>query len=127
MWITPKTDWTADDNYNYTDLNRVESNTDVICDLLAQFDEILSLITKSDRTMSNIEYWSSLERVDGNIRQLAERHTPNNWIDHPLNKPINNNDANRWEINLLELYKYYNGNLGLRPYCGMITCGEDVI
>ncbi|OUM86645.1 MAG: hypothetical protein BAA01_11595 [Bacillus thermozeamaize] len=125
MWLEPKTNWGPDDYYNFYDLNRVEANTEYIAELISYFGTPPVIVTITDRTMKRIEFQDSLDRVDENIRLLAQRYKPPGWNDAELNTPIDWRDVNRWEQNLKLLYVYYQGNIDAFRYCGMYTCGEE--
>lgn len=127
MWLEPKTDWGPRDFYNFEDLDRVENNTAEILVLIAYFDTPPDLTIVTDRTMKRIEFQDSIDRVDGNVRQLGQRYKPVGWVDDELNVPIDYRDANRWEQNLSLLYFYYRGNADALPYCGAFICGEEAV
>jgi len=131
MWIEPKLEWFPTDFYNFEDLNRVENNTEVVTGLIAHFDAAPILIVVKNRDMKRFEFADSLNRIEGNIDSLRQRFTPAGWINNKLdwqsNTPFNFEDAARLEKNLSLLYFYYSGNYNALPYCGTVTCGEDVI
>lgn len=126
-WITPKLDWTSDDFFNYEDLNRIESNSEEVASLIALFGSPPNIDTVTSRDMKHIEFLSSLQRVDSNIRHLAERYKPQGWRDDEMNIPIDYRDVNRWEQNLYLLFLYYRGNADAIPCCGMLYCGEEAV
>lgn len=124
-WITPKVDWTKDDYYNAQDLNRVENNTKVVADMLGI--SISSLVL--NRNYSSLEFADSLNRIEGNIEAL---HVINiQWTTMKTNwkesQPIDYKDANRLEINLLNLYTILAKNIKVRKYCGGTICGGGII
>lgn len=130
-WIPPKTDWNSQDYYNFYDLNRVESNTQIIVDLLRLFDTNVNLDINKNRDMKTIEFADSINRIEGNIELLRQRYTPLGWEESKLDwlwdDPFSYKDANRLERNLFALYRHYKGNLDNRRHCGAYTCGEEVI
>lgn len=131
MWITPKLDWTSDDYYNFEDLNRVERNTEAVAKLIGNFIVLPPLTFIADRDMKRIEFASSLNRIESNQNELRQRFTPIRWMENKLdwesNTPFSNKDAQRLEHNLNLLYRHYKGNSELIPFCGVFTCGEELI
>ena len=130
-WQEPKTSWSSEDYYNFEDLNRVESNTQVVVELVKLFNKTPDLEIEANRNMKSIEFAESLNRIEKNInilcgnRVLSELIAPKiNW-EH--NQKFSYVDANRLEKNLKLLYEYYKGNSELFKYCGAYTCGEEVI
>ncbi len=130
-WIEPVLDWTRESFYNFGDLTRVENNTAVVAELISHFDTIPSITSVLNRNMKRIEFADSLNRIEGNQDLLRQRFMPSGWtenkVDWVANIPFDYNDAARLENNLALLYFYYHGNYKARPYCGMVTCGEEVI
>lgn len=128
-----KTNWTKLDYYNFDDLNRVENNTIAVKDLVEVLRGEVNLgEINIDRDMKSIPFADVLNRVEGNINILGNKlYKPKGWIQPKLdwryNQPFSYEDANRLEINLLLLYNYVKGNINKIPYCGMYTCGEEVI
>ncbi|OMF54673.1 hypothetical protein BK138_16065 [Paenibacillus rhizosphaerae] len=131
MWIDPKLNWNKDDYYNFDDLNRVENNTEVVAELVGYFVTLPTLNFITDRDMSSIDFADSLNRVEGNIDVLGQRHKPEGWIqnktDWSANDPFSFSDAVRLESNLALLYSYYKSNLANFNYCGAFTCGEELV
>ena len=129
-WITPKTDWDSDDYYNYGDLNRVENNTDYICDLINTHFITLTLTTILTRDNSSIDFYDSLNRIENNILTLKNSlHEPIEWVEPKTTWQsldfFNYVDANRLEDNLLALYVLVNDIINYFKYCGTFYCGED--
>ncbi|MCJ8008125.1 hypothetical protein ACFFF5_17770 [Lederbergia wuyishanensis] len=131
MWIIPKLDWTKDDFYNFDDLNRVENNTKVIAGLISYFESLPEIIVITNRDIKYIEFADSLNRIESNQEILRQHYTPPDWISNKLdwkaNDPFDYNDAARLDKNLSLLHFYYRGNVDNFRYCGMYTCGEEVI
>lgn len=129
-WISPKTNWTSQDYYNFEDLNRVESNTEYIKELLKLLEYNINLIIERNRDMTRIEFAESFNRIESNI-DLIKVYRPKSWIDPKLDwiydTPFSYVDANRLERNLLLLYNYTKGNIDNFRYCGAYICGEEVI
>jgi hypothetical protein len=125
--------WTKDDYYNYWELNRIEEITENMPDFISLLKECPPIEnTVTDRDMKYIEFKEGWNRVEQNIEILR------NTLNNPLgtiesktywwyNMPYSFEDANRLEQNLRVMYEYVKGNLGYIQYCGMCTCGEEVI
>ena len=130
-WLAPKIDWSPEDFYNFDDLNRVENNIEVIAELIGHYDKTPNVTTVKNRVMNHIEFADSLNRIESNQNALRKHYTPVGWIKNKLdwesNDSFNFEDAARLESNLALLYFYYFGNFSARLFCGMVTCGEDVL
>lgn len=132
MWLTPKLDWTEDNYYNPEDLNRVESNTVKVAQLIQQLLGINVNLesTTTDRDYSTIEFADSLNRVERNLEKLSVlnlsglKPLKTNW---QMGDPFSFKDAIRLETNLAVLYPVLSKNITNVNYCGMVTCGEDVV
>ena len=109
----------------------MESNTQVVVELVKLFNKTPDLEIEANRDMSSIEFAESLNRIENNIKILGERRILPGWIspkmDWEHNQKFSYVDANRLEKNLKLLYEYYKGNSSLFQYCGAYTCGEEVI
>lgn len=124
-----KTDWTAEDYYNFADLNRVEGATQQVIDKVNAFRAAnLTLTIIKDRTQESIEFADSLQRIEGNIELVAwllykpSGYTnPKGWT---YNSPFSYEDANRIEQNLFILNRYVEGNLTNLKYAGAYTVGD---
>lgn len=130
--ITPKTDWTSNDFYNFEDLNRVEANIQFVAEYLQSIDYNIPLEeTKTDRDMESIDFVSSINRLERNLDSIREHMiTPPSYEDMKVwtNKMgFNYDDANRYEKNLLLLYKWAQLIYKSYKYCGEFICGEEVI
>jgi hypothetical protein len=131
-WITAKTDWNVDDYYNFDDLNRVENNTDYIYDELVNlgYSPTLSTINTS-RTKSSIDYYDDINRIESNIKALADAsYDPLGWLEPETDwisvyKVFDYNDANRLESNLVNLKSMIENIDAELEYCGIIISGED--
>ncbi len=131
--ITPKTDWTSKDYYNAEDLNRVEANMGFIVDYLHSIDypiELGEIVT--DRNMLDIDFVSSINRVEDNlesirsaIRIISPGYGPQKTWTNKMGFDFN--DANRYEKNLELLYKWAQLIYESYKYCGTFVCGEEVI
>lgn len=130
--ITPKTNWNSEDYYNAVDLNRVEANTQFVADYLASIDYSIPLSTiKTNRDITSIDLISSINRIEGNLDSIrANSVTPPGYIAMKVwtNKSkFNYEDANRYENNLVLLYKWAQLINDSYKHCGIFNCGEDVI
>ena len=125
-----KTNWTAQDYYTHYDLNRVEDMTLEVTDEVNEYLNIHIINTLvRNRNMYAIEYASSLNRIEGNIKRLGDYlayitlETPK--TDWKYDDPFDYRDANRLEQNLLLMYVYLTGNKNNQNrYCGQVIAGE---
>ena len=133
-WIEPKTDWTNEDHFNANDLNRIESNTLEVINFLRsiQFDAP-DVVTVIDRNIQNVEFLSSINRVEQNIEETRKAFlVPNvpgiqpakTWT---VGRTFDFRDANRLERNLDLLYTYAQLAKENIVYCGLLSCGEEVL
>jgi hypothetical protein len=130
-WFTPITNWTAEDVYNFYDLDRVETNTIHVAQILSNFRaDPLDLEAVTDRTVKRIEFADSLNRIEGNIQTLADNFfEPEGWQDTKTDWQISerpkHSDVNRWENNLLLLYVLVIKAIDSLRYTGTFYAGED--
>lgn len=130
MWIEPKTDWTQNDDYNYFDMNRVETNTKHIADYLTGISyRIPELVVKTDRDMSSLDFLIDINRVEANIETIKKNFiTPPGYEDRKnwtLGTGFDYRDANRLEQNLLLLYRWAIIAKENLVYCGTFACSEE--
>lgn len=131
-FITPKTNWSSNDYYNATDLNRVENNIEEIANMINKYFRSISINAIKNRDYTTIEFADSLNRVENNIELLKDNfYTPVPWdipkTDWKGNNKFDFNDANRLEINLLALFNLVENNINNFRYCGSYVCGEGGI
>ncbi|WP_019534204.1 hypothetical protein [Paenibacillus ginsengihumi] len=130
-WINPKTDWDDEDYYNFGDLNRVENNSGVIAEILAEYaGRPITITTVTNRDMRQIEFFDSLNRIEGNIKYLADNfYAPVGWETPKLNwrsgQVFDYRDAIRLERNLALLYDLLLKTINNLRYCGTFSAGED--
>ena len=130
-WITPKLNWTDQDYYNFADLNRVENNTQVVAqELTAYSGNPVSVTVVTNRDMTRIEFYDSLNRIEGNIQTLADNFfEPNGWeptkTDWQSGQPFDWRDARRLERNLYLIYDLIYRAIESLKYCGTFYAGED--
>lgn len=133
-WIEPKLNWNKNDYLNYTDMNRVENNTQVVKTSLEQLQgpvEIDEIVTNRD--VFSIDFDNDLNRVESNIAALADFFCePLGWQTPKTDWQGNISsfsylDIIRMELNLKLLYELILKTMDALPYCGEYYCGEDVI
>ena len=130
-WITAVTDWSSDDYYNYSDLNRVENNIDYVYHelILLGYSPILSSINTT-RTKSSIDYFDDINRIESNIKALADSsYDPLGWLTPEMDwvsayKVFDYNDANRLESNLVNLKAMCENITDEIRYCGTFYSGD---
>lgn len=131
--ITPKTNWTSDDYYNFEDLNRVESNTQFVAGYLQSIDYPVQLEeVVNNRTMIDIDFLSSINRVERNIESIRSSMNiippgygaMKIW---PQKTGFSHQDAIRYEKNIELLYLWATRIYESYKYCGTFACGEEVI
>ncbi len=128
-WITPKTNWTADDYYNAGDLNRVENDIAELVTLMSGYGIQPTITTFTARDYTRIEFNDDLNRIEGNIQTLRQSlYQPIGWIppvtDWDSTDPFSYVDANRLESNLLALYTMLDCIKRYILYCGAFNCGQ---
>lgn len=129
-WINPKLDWKESDFYNAEDLNRVENNTYAIADELMRYMYNVPLESVIvDRTMDDIDFISSINRIERNINIIKAKFlTPTGWKDMKVwavGKGFTYHDAKRLEKNLDLLYSMLQLAKKNFKYSGTFTCGAD--
>lgn len=130
--ITPKVNWNSNDYYNFADLNRVESNIQFVADYLVSMGYAIPLeAIVTNRDMLSIDFVSSINRVERNLDSIrANLITPPTYQDMKVwskGMGFNFDDANRYERNLLLLYKWADLIAQSFKYCGTFNCGEEVV
>lgn len=134
-WITPKTNWTANDYYDHAALNRVENNIQEVAFAMqyyANVNAVISIGANTSRTMESIEFVESLTLIEQMQAYLITRVTPpagiqRNKATWKAGEKFSYVDANRLEINTKLLYEHYKGNSDLIPRCGMAISGEAIV
>lgn len=130
--ITPKTDWTSDDYYNFQDLNRVEKNIQIVANYLKSIDyEIPLEDIVTNRDMMSIDFVSSINRIERNLDSIRKNMIiPPGYEEMKIwtnNMGFSYEDANRYEKNLELLYLWATRIYESYKYCGEFYCGEEVI
>lgn len=135
-WITPKINWTANDYYDHTALNRVENNTieaALHMQYYANVNAVISIGANTSRTMESIEFSESLTLIEQMQSYLFLRVTtiPTGWQRNKASWKAGEKfsfvDANRLENNMKLLHEHYKGNSDLIARCGMARSGEAVV
>jgi len=129
-WINPKLDWKETDFYNATDLNRVENNTLEVANYLRSIMYIVPLeSTVTNRDMTNIDFLSSINRVERNIDIIKNSFLePHGWQDKKLwtlGMGFTFQDTNRLENNLDLLYNLAHVAKDNLIYCGTFSFGTE--
>lgn len=128
-WITSKTDWSALDSYNYSDLNRVENNLQEVLTLIASLGYPTSSYTfVTNRDDSGIEYLSSVNRIESNVDSVCENFaTPETWSKKTwiVDTTFSYKDANRWEQTIEALKSFTILIPESYEYCGTFNAGSD--
>lgn len=132
MLINPKTNWTSEDYYNFGDINKVETNMQIVANYLESIGYTIPLENiVNNRDMLSIDFISSINRLERNLDSIRTNMiTPPSYEDMKVwtNKiGFNFEDANRYEKNLLLLYKWAQLIYESYKYCGTFSCGEEVI
>lgn len=130
-WTEPVTNWTAQRYFNDSDFNRIEENTAAIAALLATCGYTVSLTTITSRDYSTLDFYDSLNRIEGNILALYNVYAvaPPGWIPPKTtwtyDEPFSYTDTNRTEGNELALYTMLNGIIQEYSVCGqsLAICG----
>lgn len=129
VWIAPKLDWLPSDSINAVDFNRIENNTKEVVDYLNSIQYAMPTLTYNmSRTVSSVEFLSSINRIERNIDTIrANFVTPpeyggaKTWT---VGKGFDYSDATRLEQNIKFLMDY--GILAKNfRICGAYTCGEE--
>lgn len=131
-WATPKTDWTSNDRYNFGDINRVESNTIEVKQVLELFGyTVQSLSTITNRTVTSYDDIASINRLESNLDKLRLAFiTPPSWqstVTWTPSTPFTYLHANRWEQSLLDLYTFANRVGEGRRFCGTFAAGQEAL
>lgn len=128
--ISVKTNWTANDYLNYTDMNRIDNNINYVKNLIATFRSTPNVTgTITNRDNKYIEFADTLNLIESNILAL-EIEQPINWITPKTNwqalQSVDYNDLNRIESNIYELYVMVNNIITAFKQCGasQSICGS---
>lgn len=133
-WVPPKTDWASEDFFNFDDMNRVESNTGYLKELIEFLQGAFTIEEiKINRDMLSFDFDNNLNRIERNIDRLRQEfYAPIGWEvprtdwEGGISK-FSFNDANRLEKNLKVLYDFAMSTVDSLQYCGTFSCGEEGI
>jgi hypothetical protein len=130
MWLNPKTDWTAADSINATDMNRVESNTEHVRAYLQSIGyPIYNQLHITNRTFESYDTVSSVNRLEQNIEALRLAFTTpegwNSYLQWTFSRGLTHEDVNRWELSVSQLYDLAQSAFEAFRYCGTFQSGED--
>jgi hypothetical protein len=133
-WQTPVTDWISTDIYQYTDIDRVEQNTEYLKDEFEAIGYTASATTFDyPRTRARFGYKTEMNRIENNILAIkTATWEPLVWITPvvswlSVSQSFSYVDANRLEQNILYLYEMLQNVTDAFLYCGdnMTTiCGK---
>ncbi len=136
-YITPKTNFTANDHYNYIDINRVAGNIQYMADLLRDSGYEIDLLPfEPDFTLSSLPYLQVINNLEDDLERLrlAVPLEPRDYLaarrwyrtdDPSYDRNPMYLDANRWEKNIELLRKIL---VSLREdwlSCGTFFSGGD--
>ena len=129
-WITPKTNWTSSDYYNFADLNRVENNINELRIYLVSIGYVIPVITvNTTRINTSYDLVSSINRIENNINTIRLAFvTPGDWQstivwDHTVK--FTEVSANRWESSVFSLYTLAQNVFASFTYSGTFGCGNQ--
>lgn len=131
-WTTPKTNWTSNESYNFSDINRVESNTLEVKQVLESFGYTVPTLTAiTNRTVTSYDDTTSINRLESNLNKLRVAFiTPPNWqetVTWTPSTPFTHLQANRWDQSLLDLYTFANQVGEGRRFCGTFIAGQEAL
>lgn len=131
-WTTPKTNWISSESYNFSDINRVESNTLEVKQVLESFGYTVPTLTAiTNRTITSYDDTTSINRLESNLDKLRQAFiTPQSWqsiVTWTQSTPFTHTHANRWEQSLLDLYTLANQVGEGRRFCGTFIAGQEAL
>ena len=73
-WITPKTDWTNTDRFEYTDFNRIKNNIQYLRDRAASLIKSFEIESMGDDMTSYSDYWKVdyFNAIERNLNTIAQ-------------------------------------------------------
>ena len=69
-WITPKTDWTADDYFNVSDWDRIRGNLEFLHDFVCNFFNSFSILPTKEKNVKSWLYASDLNTIERNLETI---------------------------------------------------------
>jgi hypothetical protein len=129
-WITPKTNWTSSDYYNFADLNRVENNINELRIYLVSIGYLIPAITvNTTRINTSYDLVSSINRIENNINTIRLAFvTPGDWqstITWDYTTKFTEAHANRWESSVFNLYTLAQNVYASFTYSGTFASGNQ--
>lgn len=129
-WITPILNWTAADEINYPDWNRIENNIQELYNYLVsiQYYPPAPVGTVTSRDNLSIVWLSTINRIESNLDALRVAFlTPADYLPKKtwfVGLGFDYTDANRLESNTNSLLQW--GMLVYQSYryCGTYACGD---
>lgn len=114
-------------HYNYSDLNRVETATRYLADILTESGYIVTITTKDDWTMQDIPYEEQMQRYLNNVK-LCVTQFCNTGIPLPYSmSKIDYIDANNIEKTLEVLNEFINHMIADYRHCGTLNSNQHVL
>lgn len=110
--------------YKYTDLNRVETWCDYLANKLTSYSYPVSIVTKTNWTMSDRRRSSQMERIRKNIKAIAQVFYSFTQIA-PSVTNFDFSKANNWEQILYEIDSLLNNMIASFLYSGTFYSGES--
>ncbi|HZG83826.1 LamG domain-containing protein [Paenibacillus sp.] len=128
--IDVETGWTANDEINFEDFNRLETNIKTLRSYLADIQYAIPAITTvTNRTMTYIDFLSSINRIEQNLETIrtnfatppgypgAETWAARDGFDYT--------DANRLETDVMLLFETAGKVYDSFVYCGTFAAGYE--
>lgn len=130
MWIVPKLNWIPTDKINFADWNRIENDSQEVCNYLNSIGYAIPAITTNlTRDITSIDKLSSINRIEQNIEAIRTNFlTPPNYLGTrvwDVNSLCDYNDAIRLETNVNLLYSMGILVFNSFVYCGTQNCGNQ--
>lgn len=115
--------------YNASDLNRVETNCEILANYLQYLGYVCTIETKTDWVISDIPYLvEHINRIRHNVIKIIRCFLQyNNDADAPeieIRDRMNYIQANDIEISLQLTIDYIDYMMSQYPICGQHVCGE---
>ena len=120
-WIEPKTDWTKNDRFNYSDYNRIKNNLNYLHDKVEQLVKPVEIGDMGDDISSYLAYWdvNVFNLFETNLELLASssygKDYGNKQTFYPNSVFPKYDEFNRIESATLDIYNMLNAQeAGLR-------------
>ena len=131
-WITPKTDWTADDYFNASDYNRIIGNISYLKALYESFmGEVTDLSLGAEKTYLSMIYAHEMNAIENAVQTInADTYSLSIGTKnaYSANNPTTRyTDMNRIESALLRLYNTMTAHIENRPRLAYTFGGQKGI